>query len=401
MTATIGATGARMAATIAEYRADPEAFAGIAGVPPALAARLPGWLDEGFAAAELLDACRAIPAGQLPGSPAWVGAFGARGDAHEGLGRVAEARGDADRARVEYLTAAFYFFLARFPHIFSPDARAAYRRHQDAYLRAASTFDPPLEVVRLPLDGGEVVGYLRVPRRPAGPPPVVVLSGGLDVWKSDSELHGVAEALLAAGLATLALDAPGTGENPLPAAPGAERAYTAAIAHLKARPDVAGDRIGCFGLSFGGHWAVRLWCVSPDLRAVVNVGGPVHHTFAPAWCAELGPGLLAPLAVMLGEDFAALGPRGVCARLGALSLVDAGLLAPQPGAPALLSINGARDEQVTIADLAVISERGVPQDSLVFASDRHVASRNRALHLPFAVRWLAHRLGGEATAPPA
>jgi esterase FrsA len=58
----------------------------------------------------------------------------------------------------------------------------------------------------------------------------------------------------------------------------------------------------------------------------------------------------------------------------------------------LLSIAGGRDEAVPLDDLTVITEQGIRQDTLLFSDDRHVASRNRALHLPLAARWLAARL---------
>jgi hypothetical protein len=73
-------------------------------------------------------------------------------------------------------------------------------------------------------------------------------------------------------------------------------------------------------------------------------------------------------------------------------LVTQGLLHPRPDQPALLSIAGGRDEAVPLSDLTVLAEHGVASDTLLFADDRHVASANRALHLPLAARWLAARL---------
>lgn len=365
----------------------------MAEVPAPLAHRVARWIEEGIGADELLAACREVPPAQGPGTPAWVAAFSGPGDRHVRSARDVEVAGDRDRVRDEYLTAAFYYFLARFPHIFSPAAREAYLKHIAAYLHAGSYFDPPLEVIRLPFEGKELVGYLRVPKsRGDHRPPVVILSGGIDVWKSDSELHHVGEAMLAEGLAACSIDMPGTGEGPLLVAPGAERSFAAMIDHLRARDDVDGERIGFYGMSFGGHWAVRLACGDYGLRAVVNVGGPVHHTFVPEWCERIPVGTLVTLAVTLGEDFRALGPRGVAARLSELSLVERGLLRPREDVPALLSINGAHDELVTIDDLRVISERGIAQDTLIFANDRHVASQNAAVHIPFAARWLQRHL---------
>jgi esterase FrsA len=375
---------------------DPPTAAPSGVFPAVLAERLPGWLEDGADGDELLATCRALPPGQTPGTVGWVRNFVATGDAHATRARALTAAGTMVPAGREELAAAFCYFLARFPHVFGPEAADAYAQHRAAYLRAARFFDPPLQVVHVPSEGEEpIVGYLRVPTRADGaPPPVVLLSGGIDVWKSDAELHLIGETLLRQGLATFALDAPGTGENPVLAAPGAERVFLAALAHLRRRDDVAGDRIGFYGLSFGGHWAVRTACADRALSAVVNVGGPIHRSFAPEWCARLNSGLLATLARVTGGSLAELGPAGVCARLQALSLLEGGLLTPDSVGAALLSINGAQDEAVTIADLDLITECGVAQDALVFAGDRHTASRHRTLYLPFAARWLARHLEG-------
>lgn len=382
------------APNIREYRDHPDAYRGIAGVPALLAARAPNWVADGIDEQELLAALRGLPPGQLPGSPGWVGHFSAIGDAHSRGGEAAEAAGDRPRARAAYLNAAFSYFLARFPHFLAPDsapARAAYAKHRTAYLQAARFFDPSLQVVHLPIEAGEVVGYLRIPALPAGArPPVVVLSGGIDYWKSDSELHTIGEALLAEGLAVFALDMPGTGESPLFNGPDAERVYHAAVAHLSGRSDVAGNRLGVYGLSYGGHWAVKLALTNPQVAAAVNVSGPIHHAFTPEWCARVAPGTL---AATLGQSLAGLGgPAGLVQALAPLSLLTQGLLQPRPGRLALLSIAGGRDESVPPDDLRVISTAGIEQDTLVFAQDRHVASHNRALHLPLAARWLGERL---------
>jgi esterase FrsA len=55
-------------------------------------------------------------------------------------------------------------------------------------------------------------------------------------------------------------------------------------------------------------------------------------------------------------------------------------------------VNGAQDEVVPIADLELLGEQGIEQDSVVFAQDRHVASYNFDLHLPFSAAWLADKL---------
>lgn len=393
---------AQEARTIQEYGANPSAYRTISGVPDFIAPRTVNWVADGIDEAGLLDALRGLSAGQGPGTPAWIRHFSAIGAAQAAAGRAATADDDAARAKDTYLSAAFYYFLARFPHFVGADsgqAREAYLRHRDAYLHASRYFDPPLQVVRIPFEGAEIVGYLRVPAVAPGAtqPPVVIVSGGIDYWKSESELHTISEALLRTGLATFAVDMPGTGESPILSGRGAERLYLAAIEHLKGRADVDGTRLGFFGLSFGGHWAVHLAMTSRDLRAAVNVSGPIHHAFEEQWYRTLQMGTLATLAATLGLNLAQVGLPGLGAALAPLSLVAQGVLAPGSHGAALLSIGGGRDESVPLADLTIISQQGLPQDTMIFAQDRHVASRNRALHLPLAARWLKERLKQSGT----
>ena len=53
--------------------------------------------------------------------------------------------------------------MARFPYISSQAKQAAYDKHVECYLKLAKSFDPPLEVVRIPFEGKEIIGYMRVP----------------------------------------------------------------------------------------------------------------------------------------------------------------------------------------------------------------------------------------------
>ena len=88
-------------------------------------------------------------------------------------------------------------------------------------------------------------------------------------------------------------------------------------------------------------------------------------------------------------------PQALLTRLSTLSLVTQGLLPTARHAP-LLSLNGEQDDLVTIVDLEVIGQNGVRQDRLIFAHDRHVASRNWSLHEPFVAHWLAQRMANPA-----
>lgn len=382
----------KVAANLTEYSQHPLTYRTIARVPEFLAPRLGSWVADDIDETELVDTIRSLEPGQVPSSPAWVARLSEVGDSHFEKAQQLEATGTNAAVKAEYLNAAFYYFLARFPHILGPQARQAYVKHQQAYLAASRYFEPPLEVVRIPFEGKEIIGYLRVPPTQVRPA-VVVISGGIDIWKSDSETHTISENLLKQDLATFAVDMPGTGESPVLSSPEAARVFQAVFEYLKTREDIDGNRVGFYGLSFGGHWAVRMALTNPTaLRAVVNVGGPIAHTFRADWFSRLPMGSLVGLAVTVGLNLKEAGLAGLGEKLASLSLLENGLLSPKNGGPDLLSINGVKDEQVTIEDLRLISEQGIPQDTLVFVEDRHVASYNRALHLPFAAQWLKTHL---------
>jgi esterase FrsA len=320
-------------------------------------------------------------------------------------GRVQPARGSAVRrrparragwrrgwARSAFLAASFWYFLARWP---SPgpdraDAWHAYTRHRVAYLAAARHFRHHVEVLTAPIPGGRLVGYLHRPAGPPGSGALALVCGGIDVWKSDPAIDAITTSLLARGISVVTIDIPGTGESPVRAAAGRDHAFRALLDQLLTRRDIDAERLGAVGLSFGGHWATRLGLTDPRIRAVVNIAGPLHHAFQRDWLARLPPATLASLANSLGLD--TRHSEQVISTLQGMSLVAQGLL-HQPHRPAFLVVNGARDEQVPIADLHLLTEHGIAQDSLIFGTDRHCASYATPLHRPFIADWLAAHLG--------
>src|SRR5260370_10280030 len=115
---------------------------------------------------------------------------------------------------------------------------------------------PPLEVVHIPFEGSEIVGYLRLPKNAKGPVPVVIAISGLDSRKEDlSENFG---AILPYGIGFIGLDSPGTGQSPIKANETAERDFSQVIEYLQTRPQVDMTRIGMFSQSFGAYWATKL-----------------------------------------------------------------------------------------------------------------------------------------------
>ena len=189
----------------------------LGGIPPFLAHRVAGWIQDGVDEGELLEVLAGLGDQARPGSEAYVLPLMNTGDRYFAQGQLDL---NPQAKQEEFLKASFYYFLARFPHVLSPLAEEAYRKSLKAYAEAGALFDPPLEIVRIPSEAGSIVGYLRRPKH-LERPPVVIVCGGIDVWKGDLELHRISEHLLARGLATFALDMPGRARVPI--APTATR----------------------------------------------------------------------------------------------------------------------------------------------------------------------------------
>src|SRR5207302_6040072 len=148
-----------------------------------------------------------------------------------------------------------------------------------ASLAHANLIDTPLEIVRIPADGSEIVSYLRLTKNSKDPVPVVIAISGLDSRNEDlSENFG---AILPYGIGFIGIDSPGTGQAPIKASETAERMFSRVIDYLQTRPEVDKTRIGADGQSFGAYWATKLAILEHGrLKAVVAQSPPVDATFA-------------------------------------------------------------------------------------------------------------------------
>ena len=395
-------------AAMTEPSQPPAAPSPVAALQAAMAARAAQWAAMGIDPAALRRTLGSVAA--PPGTDAWAGHMSEVGEqaatAADALASASATPADRDRARRRYEEASFWFFLARFPAPSSPATWHAYHRSLDTALLAGELEATPLQVVRAPYGKGEVVGHLRLPDPDTSRPAtrtrtaLVVLTGGIDVFKADIEIRSLAEALHAAGAATLAVDMPGTGESPVPAAPGHEATYEALLAALAADPNLADrldlDHVGVIGLSFGGHWATRLALTNPRIAAAVSISGPLHHTFSPANVAAAPPPTRAALAAALGATSS--DPATVTPLVAALSVLDgtAGNLIASASPVPILALTGGRDELVPVQDTTLLTEHGYPADLLIYATDRHVASNHWTEHVPVLTDWIMHRLNDRA-----
>ncbi len=331
----------------------------------------------------------------LPGldGKTWALHWRQAGDAEYARAEKTLSAGDRQTASQLYLKASGLYFMGRFPCPDHPEKLRNAELERETYLKAAKLWPLPIERVSIPFQGREGEGdeVIVLVRRPDGVerPPVVVMWGGVDAWKE--QMTQASDALLALGVATVAMDNAGTGESPVRGVPDAERQFVAAFDWVESQSDLDGNRIACLGRSFGGYWATKLALLYPDrLRGAVNWGGGAHYMFQPEWIgASRYPdsylmGLVETRCRMLGaqndEEYLAFFKR--------LSLMDQGLL-NRHSAPLLL-VNGKGDRQCPVEDLHLLTEHGNPKHVRLFPGG-HMGLTPQTL--PTIVGWLAERVG--------
>ncbi len=304
--------------------------------------------------------------------------------------------GDRYAAGGDFRQAWLYYSFARWPVPNSRGKQRAYEKALEAYRAYARKYDPPLEVLRLPYDGSQVVGYLRMPKG-ARPAPLVVAIAGLDSRKE--EMVERFAPLAERGVAVLALDSPGTGESGVTAQPGVEASLTRMIDAALERGGIDAKRIAVYGGSFGGYWAAILAVTErARLRAVVAQSPPVHEYFSKARTLSLASNREYLFDYVEAHRFTYGGAtiEELAARKERMSLAVLGYLA-KPMAP-MLVIAGVLDTQVPIADIDLLMRGGdTPKEIWVHPRGGHMGRDAAAWPDPVIFRrvtapWLLNAL---------
>src|SRR5580693_3674315 len=331
----------------------------------------------------------------------WAAAFSAVADRYMSQAKAAVAA-DPQKASALYVKAWRLYSFGRWPTPASPGKQRAYGKAIEAFLAHAKMMAPPLEVLRIPFEGSEIVGYLRLPKDAKGPVPVVVAISGLDSRKEDlSENFG---AILPYGIGFIGLDSPGTGQSPIKASETAERMFSRVIDYLETRPEVDKTRIGMDGQSFGAYWATKLAILEhARLKAVVAQSPPADATFQKDFVINktlgnreylfgLGPALMSIFEnAKTVDDLANIFPK--------MSLVTQGLLG-KPMAPMLI-IAGVLDTQVPVSDAYLLLSSGdVPKEAWINPQGGHLGRQVKVWPDPVIFRqviipWLVRTLGVE------
>lgn len=326
----------------------------------------------------------------------WVPVWRAAGRRREAEGDRREAAGERDAARREYLAAKTYYAIARFPGEITAAKAEVSADCARAYRKACAHLDPPLEVIDVPCGDKSIRAHFRAPSAP-GPHPAVLIMCGSDVFKEDR--GWAAEMALDAGLASLVMDAPGTGENPFPWEPDSVVAWIAAIDALAARPEIDGARIGAFGISRGGYSVMQLAGTAPGkVKAVVAVAGhPFGHRMTEAEMEEVAAYRNRRSELRFGAPdgppsfpaWSLAAERALHAKwsLEALGILDA-ITMP------VLMINGDADPLAPVGNIHFMLESGPvgTRTARVYRGSGHCAFEHQPDWGPAAFAWLAGHL---------
>jgi hypothetical protein len=288
----------------------------------------------------------------------WAAAFIAVGDRYMAEGKSLESS-DPPKANADYIRAWRIYSFGRWPVPSSPGKQRAYAKALEAFRAHAKFWDPPLEIVHIPFEGSEIIGYLRLPKNTNGPVPLVIAVNGLDSRKED--LSESFSAILPFGIGFLAVDGPGTGQAPIKVSPTADRMLSRVIDYVQTRPEIDKTRVAMHGVSWGAYWGTKLSIVEHDrLRAVSVQSPPVDRFFQVDFLTNsllgnkeyLFDQVPAMMSIFEGvntlDDLKAMFPK--------MSLVAEGLLG-KPTTP-MLVIGGVLDTQVPISDIYLLLEKG-------------------------------------------
>jgi len=331
----------------------------------------------------------------------WAAAFMGVADRYMNEAKSLE-KTDPTKANADYIRAWRLYSFGRWPIPASPGKQRSYEKAIEAFLAHAKFWDPPLEIVRIPFEGKEIIGYLRLPKNAQGPVPLVLAVNGLDSRKED--LTESFSAILPFGIGYLAVDGPGTGQNPIKVSENAERVLSRVLDYIATRPEIDKNRVAMHGVSWGAYWATKMAIVEhARLKGASAQSPPIDQFFQKEFLMNnlLGnreylfdqvPALMAIFDnVKTVDEMAEILPK--------MSLVSQGLLG-KPMAP-MLVLAGVKDTQVPIDDIYLLLNKGdTPKMAWINPQGGHLGRQVKVWPDPVIFKqviipWLVHTLEPE------
>jgi hypothetical protein len=333
----------------------------------------------------------------------WAAAFMGVADRYWNEAKTLE-KSDPGRANADYIRAWRLYSFGRWPIPASPGKQRSYQRAIEAFLAHARFYDSPLEIVRIPFEGKEIIGYMRLPRNTQGPAPMVLAVNGLDSRKED--LTESFSAILPYGVGFLAVDGPGTGQSPIKVSENAERMLSNVLDYLQTRPEVDKSRIAMHGVSWGAYWATKMAILEhARLKGASAQSPPVDAFFQKEFVMNSLVGQReylfdqVPALMAIFDNIKTLDELAEI--LPNMSLVKQGLLG-KPMAP-MLVLAGVQDSQVPISDIYLLLSKGdTPKTAWINPQGGHLGRQVKVWPDPVIFKqviipWLVHILAVEPT----
>ena len=328
----------------------------------------------------------------------WAAAFIKVGDRYMGEGNSLAAS-DPVKANADYIRAWRLYSFGRWPIPASPGKQRAYAKAIEAFLAHARFWDPPLQVIHIPFEGSEIIGYMRLPKDAMRPVPLVIAINGLDSRKED--LSESFAAILPYGVGFFAVDGPGTGQAPIKVSENADRMLSRVIDYLQTRPEVDKNRIAVHGVSWGAYWATKLAIIERvRLRGASVQSPPVDKFFQKDFLLNSLLGnreyLFDQVPALMNIFEGVKTIDDLAAALSRMSLVNQKLLG-KPTTPMLI-LAGVLDTQVPISDIYLLLDSGdVPKDAWINPHGGHLGRQVKvwpdpAIFKQVIIPWLVRTL---------
>ena len=328
----------------------------------------------------------------------WAAGFMAVADRYMAEGKRLQAT-DPEKANADYIRAWKLYSFGRWPVPTSPGKQRSYQKALEAFRAHARFLDPPLQIVRIPFEGKEIIGYMRLPKNAQGPVPMVIAINGLDSRKED--LSESFAAILPFGIGFLAVDGPGTGESPIKVTENSERMISRVIDYLQDRPEVDKNRIAVHGVSWGAYWATKLAVVERSrIKGASAQSPPTNEFFQKDFLTHSLLGnreyLFDQVPALMNVFDGIHDIDTLSAELEKMSLVRQGML-DRPSAP-MLVLGGAKDTQVPIADIYLLLSKGeTPKTAWINPQGGHLGRQvgvwpDPLIFKTVIIPWLVHIL---------
>lgn len=340
------------------------------------------------------------------GPGVWAYEWRLLGETYEKRGDELSEQGRLDEAFKTYGQALAIYKTGYLPDNYSEAERKSFNRFRDLKLKMNPLLETPFDVVKVPFEGHEIIVHLYSPKG-VEKPPLVIYTGGTDGSKEQAE--PMSQMFPAAGIAMAAFDLAGTGESmDWLARPDSHKLHKRLIDYFLATGKFDAERVGLWGGSFGGYYAIRMAAEEPRLKAVVNYCGLVHSAFQippqvmpMALQSRKGPLLRSAMRRMGFDPDGDLAAFSRFSASSPFSLVDAGLVGTGEKTIhiPMLSVNGGRDDVVSLADMKMVDAATSQGEMWILGTDPHCAPRYAEIAQPQAIGWMVEQLLDQSPTP--